>query len=73
MSTRHLANVTDDEWEALLALVVGWLVRLNISGSIAGDYSLYDALDDERERARHALDVWLSSRIDLGNTDQDWG
>ena len=49
---KHLQSVTDDEWEDLHDHVVAWLVRHNVAGSIACEYNLYDALDDEREKAQ---------------------
>ncbi len=48
---RHLRDVSDDEWEELHAALVEWLVLNRVAGSIAKDYSLYEALDRERERA----------------------
>ena len=48
---RHLADATDEEWRELIDELVGWLQRHNIAGSIAAQYSLYRALDDEREKA----------------------
>jgi len=53
---RHLGSVTDDEWEDFLDHVVAWLARHDIAGSIAAQYNLYDALDDEREKAKRAGD-----------------
>lgn len=49
---RHLAELTLEEWERLVndfADLV--LAKHNVAGSIAGSYSLYVALEDERERA----------------------
>lgn len=51
---RHLKDVTDPEWERLMHALVAWLKRENVAGSIAHDYSLYNALDDERSRAKDA-------------------
>jgi len=51
---RHLQTVTDKEWDDLLRRVVEWLKAYNVAGSIAEDYSIYNALDDERERAQKA-------------------
>jgi hypothetical protein len=50
---RHVRDVTDDEWFALMndfADLV--LARHRVIGSVAGDYSLYDALDEARDQAR---------------------
>ena len=49
---RHLREVSDVEWEALIQALVTWLQRHKVAGSIAMDYSLYQALDDERDKAR---------------------
>jgi hypothetical protein len=52
---RRLSEFTNDEWDALrndFADLV--LQRHRVSGSVAGVYSLYTALDDERDRARRA-------------------
>lgn len=48
---RHLGDLTDDEWRSLIDVVVRWLTRHQVSGSLAKDYSLYRCLDDERDRA----------------------
>jgi hypothetical protein len=53
---KHLGDVTDKEWEDLMKRLVAWLTRYRIAGSIAGEYSLYAALDDERRRARGEQD-----------------
>lgn len=50
--SRHLGDVPDDEWDDLIdAFADDVLTRYQVSGSRAGSYSLYRALDDERERA----------------------
>lgn len=51
---RHLGEVSDEEWEGLLAALVIWLLRTNVAGSLGQDYSLYQALADERDKARLA-------------------
>ena len=60
---RHLGELTEDEWMDLLNDFADLVVtRHRISGSIATDYSLYRALEDERERAQHML----SGRVRIG-------
>ncbi len=49
---RHLKDVTDEEWAELTEAVLAWLVRHKVAGSIAHEYSLYNALDDEREKSQ---------------------
>jgi hypothetical protein len=49
---RHLADLTDDEWEDLMHDVADLvLARHRVIGSVAGDYSLYAALEEERNHA----------------------
>jgi len=49
---RHLADVTDAEFERLIGRMVDWLKETNVAGSIAQDYSIYTALDEVRARAK---------------------
>jgi len=53
---RHLKTVTHDEWADLQDRVLDWLDAHDVAGSIAGEYSLYRALDEEREKAEASGD-----------------
>lgn len=56
-TSRSVGALTDDEWLALMndfADLV--LARHRVSGSLAGVYSLYAVLDDEREKAQRPND-----------------
>jgi hypothetical protein len=54
-SSGHLGTVSDRDWDLLHAALHRWLQRVQVSGSIASDYSLYRAIDDEREKA---IEAW---------------
>jgi hypothetical protein len=50
--SRHLGELTDPEWQDVVdAFADDVLSRFNISGSRLRSYSLYKALDVERDRA----------------------
>jgi hypothetical protein len=51
---RHLGDVSPREFQEVLDALGDWLTVRNVAGSIAKDYSLYRALEDEWERARLA-------------------
>lgn len=51
--SRHVVDVGDQEWDRLLYEFADLLLtKHGIGGSRAGDYSLYEALTNEREKAR---------------------
>jgi hypothetical protein len=52
---RHLGQLTPREIENLESSIADWLEKHNVPGSIAGAYSIYDAVNRECERARKAL------------------
>ena len=49
---RHFGDVTTREAASLDAWIVDWLRVHNVAGSIAGEYSLYRAVQDEHAKAR---------------------
>jgi hypothetical protein len=51
----HLGNATKKQIEELQRLLLNWLERHDISGSVADQYSLYTAIDEEYEKAQQAL------------------
>ncbi len=77
---RHLNTVTAGEWEELMDALVAWLARTDVAGSIAHNYSLYDALDNERAKANgesktrqgwynvHKCDPAIQDRLRRGDT-----
>jgi hypothetical protein len=48
---RHLGTVTNGEWDELHDVIADWLFQHRIAGSILDDYSLYAAMDAERDQA----------------------
>lgn len=54
MATRTLDQISDAEWADLTDELYQWLDRVDCAGSVAGIYSLYEALEEQRERALHA-------------------
>lgn len=71
---RHVAALTEVEWRALcddFADLV--LTKHGVVGSIGGLYSLYDALDREREKAIHELRKRLRAMPGYGEMrPYDW-
>jgi len=49
---RHLKDVSWPEFQGVLGAVVQWLNKTNVAGSVADEYNLYTALEDEWHRAR---------------------
>ena len=52
---RHLGETDWAEVATLHSALVEWLKEHGVAGSIAQDYSLYRALEDEWVKAREAL------------------
>jgi hypothetical protein len=52
---KHLGHLNLDEWRTLHSSIVNWLKKHDVAGSVAQDYSLYDALDREWEKAKRAV------------------
>ncbi len=53
--TRHVGRITIEQENNFLVAVATWLHRHDFAGSIADDYSIYRAIEEELDRAREAL------------------
>jgi hypothetical protein len=51
---RHLGDLNHEEVYSLTNHIADWLQDHDVAGSIAHDYSLYDAVQEEHEKARLA-------------------
>ena len=56
LMARHLGELDDAEFRTLEDCIVDWLEAHNVAGSIARDYSLYTAVQDEHEKAQLACE-----------------
>ena len=61
--SRHLGELSEEEWEALVNRFADEvLTPLNVAGSLAMTYSLYTALDREYRRAKREVRTWTRGK-----------
>lgn len=60
--TRHLGTLTFAEEERLHMALIPLLHEWNIPGSILHDYSIWQALEDEVDKARRHWKKWKAQR-----------
>lgn len=53
---RHLGDLSAEEYDTLRATLTAWLEQHDVAGSLAHDYNLYDAIDDQRLLAFRAVE-----------------